>query len=263
MVITRAGECPDKNWANMRYVHAFADVGSSSANGQWTAMHDCAKEGLGFRITTTKDVRVSENGRIVPVEATVARKEFTRALVFNPLAATFSGIAAVLGMFMYAIDTSLCLSLVSSSPSASLWQTVSWLTLAQCTYILSAISTSFAWIAFAINIAITLRSRSKVDEFATGPDQHVSLRIGPTSWIALGGAVSCCCAPSGSPWSSLTPEIALSIGLSVWTIVYLRTPRRCDTVRVTYRGEKGSGSQDSTYSTRRSTPYSSRRGSSV
>lgn len=79
-------------------------------------MHDCANEGLGYRITTTKDLRVSENGRIVPVEATVAEKEFTRALVFNPLAATFSGIAAILGLFMYAIETSLCLSLVSLSP---------------------------------------------------------------------------------------------------------------------------------------------------
>jgi hypothetical protein len=76
-------------------------------------MHDCAKEGLGYRITTTKNVTVSENGRIVPVRATVANKDFTRALVFNPLAATFSGIAAILGMFMYAIDTSLCLSIVS------------------------------------------------------------------------------------------------------------------------------------------------------
>lgn len=84
-----------------------------SANGHWTDMHDCAKEGLGFRLTTTKNVTVSDNGRIVPVQATVANKEFTRALVFNPLSATFSGIAAILGSFMYAIDTSLCLSIVS------------------------------------------------------------------------------------------------------------------------------------------------------
>ena len=83
-------------------------------------MHDCAKEGLGFRITTTKNVTVSENGRVVPVRATVANKEFTRALVFNPLAATFAGIASILGLFMYAIDWSLCLSLVSAVLSNSI-----------------------------------------------------------------------------------------------------------------------------------------------
>lgn len=76
-------------------------------------MHDCAKAGLGFHIASTKDQRISENGRIIPVEATIASKEFIGALVFNPLAAAFSGIAAVLGMFMYALDTSVGLSLVS------------------------------------------------------------------------------------------------------------------------------------------------------
>lgn len=82
-------------------------------------MHDCAKEGLGFRLTTTKNVTVSDNGRIVPVQATVANQDFTRALVFNPLAATFSGIASILGLFMYAFDTSLCLSIVSGQFSPS------------------------------------------------------------------------------------------------------------------------------------------------
>jgi len=76
-------------------------------------MHDCSKEGLGFPITTTKDIHRDESGRIVPVEATVADRELTRALVFNPLSATFSGIAAILGMFTYAIDPCLCLSIVS------------------------------------------------------------------------------------------------------------------------------------------------------
>lgn len=60
----------------------------------------------------------------------------------------------------------------------------------QCTYISLAISTAFSWIAFAIDIALTMRARSKVHDFETTPDQHVSLRIGPTSWIALAGAVS-------------------------------------------------------------------------
>lgn len=151
-------------------------------------MHDCAKEGLGFRITTTKEVRVSDNGRIVPVEATIAKKELTRALVFNPLSATFAGIASTLGMFMYAIDTSTCLSLVSSL-SSPLTQPISTLT-RQCTYIMLAISTGFGWIAFAINLAITLRSRDRVNEFATSPEQTVSLRIGPTPWISLASAVS-------------------------------------------------------------------------
>lgn len=76
-------------------------------------MHHCVKEGLGFRITTTKNVTISDNGRIVPVRATVASAEFTQALVFNPLAAAFAGVAAILGMFMYAIDTSMGLSIVS------------------------------------------------------------------------------------------------------------------------------------------------------
>lgn len=84
-----------------------------SAGGDWRAMHDCSREGLGFLITTTKDVHRDESGRIVPVEATEAERELTRALVFNPLSAAFAGIAAILGMFTYAIDPCLCLSIVS------------------------------------------------------------------------------------------------------------------------------------------------------
>lgn len=53
-----------------------------------------------------------------------------------------------------------------------------------------AISTPCAWIAFAINITITLKSKARVNDFATQPGQIVTLKIGPTSWIALAAAVS-------------------------------------------------------------------------
>lgn len=75
-------------------------------------MHDCSKEGLGFAITTTKEVYMNDEGRIVPVEATVAEKDLTNALVFNPLAATFAGLGAILGLLTYAIDDCMCLSMV-------------------------------------------------------------------------------------------------------------------------------------------------------
>jgi len=53
-----------------------------------------------------------------------------------------------------------------------------------------AISTPCAWIAFAIDITITLKSKARVNDFATQPGQIVTLKIGPTSWIALMAAVS-------------------------------------------------------------------------
>lgn len=53
-----------------------------------------------------------------------------------------------------------------------------------------AISTSCAWIAFAIDITITLKSKARVDDFATQPGQVVTLKIGPTSWVAVAAAVS-------------------------------------------------------------------------
>ena len=76
-------------------------------------MHGCTKEGLGFPITTKKEVHKDKRGRIVSVETTVADRELTRALVFNPLSASFAGVAALLGMFTYAIRPCLCLSIVS------------------------------------------------------------------------------------------------------------------------------------------------------
>jgi hypothetical protein len=157
----------------------------SRVGGEWKALHDCSNEGLGFPITTTKEVYRNEAGRIVPVEATVAKKELTRALVFNPLSATFAGIAAILGLLTYAIDPCLCLSIVSIPPIL-----LKLLLIPQWTYIMLVLSASFAWIAFAINITITLRSKAKVNDFATKPNQTMTLRIGPTSWIALAGAVS-------------------------------------------------------------------------
>ena len=53
-----------------------------------------------------------------------------------------------------------------------------------------AICTPCAWIAFAIDITITLKSKARVNDFATQPGQVVTLKIGPTSWIALAAAVS-------------------------------------------------------------------------
>ena len=75
-------------------------------------MHDCSHIGPGFPITTTKEVTTDDSGRTVPVEPTVANQELTRALVFNPLAATFAGITAILGLLTYAIEPCLCLSIV-------------------------------------------------------------------------------------------------------------------------------------------------------
>jgi hypothetical protein len=75
-------------------------------------MHGCTKEGLGFPITTKKEVHKDKRGRIVSVETTVADRELTRAMVFNPLSASFAGGAAFLGMFTYAIRPCLCLSIV-------------------------------------------------------------------------------------------------------------------------------------------------------
>jgi hypothetical protein len=147
-------------------------------------MHGCTKEGLGFPITTKKNIHVDKRGRFVSVKATVADRELTRALVFNPLAATFAGIAAILGIFTYAIRPCLCLSIVSLYDTVQIPLTWQW------TYIMLALSTSCAWIAFAINITITLKTKQKIRDFATRPDQVVSLKIGPTSWIALAGAVS-------------------------------------------------------------------------
>jgi hypothetical protein len=157
----------------------------SRVGGEWKALHDCSNEGLGFPITTTKEVYRNEAGRIVPVEATVAKEELTRALVFNPLSATFAGIAAILGFLTYAIDPCLCLSIVSALPKL-----LKLLLIFQLTYIMLVLSSSCAWIAFAINITITLRSKAKVNDFATKPNQTMTLKIGPTSWIALAGAVS-------------------------------------------------------------------------
>jgi hypothetical protein len=75
-------------------------------------MHDCSNSGPGFSITTTKEVTTDDSGRIVRVEPTVANQELTRALVFNPLSATFAGITAILGLLTYAIEPCLCLSIV-------------------------------------------------------------------------------------------------------------------------------------------------------
>lgn len=75
-------------------------------------MHDCSNSGPGFPITTSKEVTTDESGRIVPVEPTIANKELTGALVFNPLSATFAGITAIIGFLTYAIEPCLCLSIV-------------------------------------------------------------------------------------------------------------------------------------------------------
>jgi hypothetical protein len=76
-------------------------------------MHGCSQEGPGFAITTKKNVHRDQRGRIVSTGSGGADRELTRALVFNPLAATFAGITAILGMFTYAIEPCLCLSIVS------------------------------------------------------------------------------------------------------------------------------------------------------
>lgn len=96
------------------FLATLSDRGRSP-NGQWTGMHDCKHLGPGYRISTSKKVVISENGRVVRDRAVVVNEEFTQALVFNPLAATFAGIADTLGIGMYIIDTSLCLSIVSLS----------------------------------------------------------------------------------------------------------------------------------------------------
>lgn len=53
-----------------------------------------------------------------------------------------------------------------------------------------ALSTSCASVAFAIDITITIRTKQRIRDFATQPDQLISLKFGPTSWIALAAAVS-------------------------------------------------------------------------
>jgi len=86
-------------------------------------MHGCTKEGLGFPITTKKEIHQDKRGRIVSVQTTVADRELTRALVFNPLSAAFAGLAMILGTFTYAIQPCLCLSIVSIDDHEEYWLT--------------------------------------------------------------------------------------------------------------------------------------------
>ena len=124
---------------------------------------------------------------------------------------------------------------------------------------MSALSTSCAWIAFAINITITLRTKQRIRDFATQPDQLISLKIGPTSWIALAGAVSL--QPRYFADYALTLQLGLTAGLLAWTIEIFHSPQAYE-VRPHPRSCRR-GSQGSIRSKTYSSADSSRRGSYV